>query len=159
MSPFFLAISLLSFDAAAPVPVAALRVDGDVSTFVVQVTGGLPDGYQIAIDCTEKCARPVHCRETTSDTPLGLFSRDQNDLVFSTWSGGSAYRVMVWSVARDTVRKVVELSSRGTPNFLSDPHGRPTIETYEGESVAARLSRVRWTFVKGHFVRSVVKGN
>lgn len=84
MSPLFLALSLLSVDAAAPSPVAALRIDGDASTFVVRVTGGLPDGYQIAIDCTEKCARPIHYRETTSDTPLGLFSRDQNDLVFST---------------------------------------------------------------------------
>lgn len=159
MNPLLLAVSLLSFDATAPSPVAALRVDGDASTFVVQVTGGLPNGYQIAIDCTEKCARPVHYRETTSDTPLGLFSRDQNNLVFSTWSGGSAYRVMVWSVAGDTVRKVAELSSRGTPNFLSDANGRPTIETFEGASVDTRLRRVRWTFIKGRFVRSAKKGS
>jgi hypothetical protein len=159
MNPLMLAVSLLSSDAAATSTVATLRVDGDASTFVVQVTGGLPNGYQIAIDCTEKCVRQVHYRETTSDTPLGLFSRDQNGLVFSTWSGGSAYRVMVWSVASDTVRKVGELSSRGTPNFLSDANGRPTIETFEGASVAARLRRVRWTFIKGHFVRSAAKGS
>ncbi|WP_170318441.1 hypothetical protein [Sphingomonas sp. PAMC 26621] len=121
---------------------------------MVEVTGGLPAGYQIAIDCTKKCAKPVHYQEATSDAPLGLFSRDQNDLIFSTWSGGSAYRVRVWSVAGNTVRKVVELSSRGTPDFLSDSHGRPMIETYEGDSVAVRLSRVRWIFVNGHFVRS-----
>ncbi len=66
---------------------------------------------------------------------------------------------MVWSVAGDTVRKVVELSSRGTPNFVSDAYGRPTIETYEGESVAVPLRRVRWTFVNGHFARSVSKGS
>ena len=159
MHPLFLALSLLSFDATASLPVAALRLDGDRSTFVVQVTGGLPDGYQIAIDCTEKCAIPVHYRERTSDTPLGLFSRDQNDLLFSTWSAGSAYRVMVWSVAGDTVRKVAELSSRGTPDFLSDANGRPTIETYEGEGVAAPLRRVRWTFVNGRFARSVSEGS
>lgn len=159
MNLLFLAVSLLSCDATAPSPVAALRVGGDASTFVVQVTGGLPDGYQIAIDCIERCARPVHYREATGDTPLGLFSRDQNDLVFSTWSGGSAYRVIVWSVAGDTVRKVVELSSRGTPNFLSDTYGRSIIETYEGESVVAGLRRVRWTFTNGHFVRSVAKGS
>jgi hypothetical protein len=159
MNPLFLALSLLSLDATAPSSVAALRIDGDAFTFVVRVTGGLPDGYQIAIDCTEKCATPVHYRETTNDTPLGLFSRDQNDLLFSTWSAGSAYRVMVWSVAGDTVRKVVELSSRGTPSFLSDAFGRPIIETYEGDSVAAPLRRVRWTFVNGHFARSASNGS
>lgn len=159
MNPLLLALSLLSIDATDAVPVAALRIDGNASTFVVQVTGGRPDRYQIAIDCTEKCASPVHYRETTSDTPLGLFSRDQNDLLFSTWSAGSAYRVKVWSVAGDTVRKVAELSSRGTPNFLSDALGRPTIETYEGESGSAQLRRVRWTFVNGHFARSVSKGS
>jgi hypothetical protein len=141
MNPLFLAVSLLSIDATAPSPVAALRVDGEASTFVVQVTGELSGDYQIAIDCTERCTRPVHYRETTSDTPLGLFSRDQNNLVFSTWSGGSAYRVMVWAIAGDNVRKVVELSSRGTPNFWSDAQGRPTIETYEGASVRKRPLR------------------
>ena len=158
MNPLFLAFLRLSFDATAPLPVAALRVDGDASTFVVQVTGPVPDGYQIAIDCAEKCTKPVHYRETTGDTPLGLFSRDQNNLIFSTWSAGSGYRVLVWSVAGQAVRKVVELSSRGTPNFLSDARGRPTIEIYEGASIDARLRRVRWTFISGHFVRAMAKG-
>jgi hypothetical protein len=66
---------------------------------------------------------------------------------------------MVWSVAGDTVRKVAELSSRGIPNFLSDAHGRPTIEIYEAAGVGARLRRVRWTFVSGRFVRAVTKGS
>lgn len=125
MNALLLAFSLLFCHATAPSLAAALRIDGDESTFMVQVTGGLPDGYQITIDCTEKCTRPVHYREATGDTPLGLFSRDQNDLAFSTWSGGSAYRVKVWSVAGGAVRKVLELSSRSTPNFLSDAYGRP----------------------------------
>ena len=154
MIPVLLALSLLASSAPAISPAASLRVNGDISTFVVKVTGGVSSVYQIAIDCVENCAKPVHYGEGTSDSPLGLFSRDQGDLIFSTWSGGSAYRVMVWSVAGDTVRKVVELSSRSTPDFFTDPRGRPTIETYEGDSVAAPFRRVRWTFINGGFFRS-----
>ncbi|EIZ78842.1 hypothetical protein WSK_2385 [Novosphingobium sp. Rr 2-17] len=158
MNLAFLAVSLLSSSAPVTPPAATLRVDGDQSTFMVEVTGGLAAGYQIAIDCTEKCARPVHYREATGDAPLGLFSRDQNGLVFSTWSGGSAYRVRVWSVAGDTVRKVAEMSSRGRPDFLSDSHGWPMIQTYERIGSAAGLRRVRWTFVGGHFMRFKADG-
>ncbi|WP_421838045.1 hypothetical protein [Novosphingobium sp.] len=159
MRLFLLTVSLLPIDATAASLVAALRVEADASTFMVQVTEGLPGGNQIAIDCTENCTRAVHYRETTGDAPLGLFSRDQNGLVFSIWSGGSAYRVIVWSVAGTSVQKVVELSSRGRPNFLSDANGRPAIEIFEGESGFVPLHRVRWTFIKGHFVRSAAKVN
>ncbi len=157
MRLLILAVSLLPINATAASLVAALRVEADASTFMVQVTGGHPGGYQIAIDCTENCARTVHYRETTGDAPDGLFFRDQNGLVFSTWSGGSAYRVIVWSVAGHSVQKVIELSSRGRPNFLSDADGRPAIDIYEGESGVALLHRERWTFIKGHFIRAATK--
>ncbi|WP_298170494.1 hypothetical protein [Novosphingobium sp.] len=159
MRLFLFVVSLLPIDATAASVVAALRVEADASAFTVQVTEGLTGGYQIAIDCTENCAKAIHYRETTGDAPLGLFSRDQNGLVFSIWSGGSAYRVMVWSVAGTSVQKVVELSSRGRPNFLSDANGRPVIEIFEGDSGIAPPHRVRWTFIKGHFIRSAAKVN
>lgn len=156
MHPVFLAISLLSASAS---PVAALRVNGDQSSFMVTVTEDASVGYQITIACTARCAKAINYHETTGDTPLGLFSRDQNGLVFSTWSGGSAYRVVVWSVSDDGVRKVAELSSRGRPDFTSGPDGTAVIQTYEADSAVLPLHRIRWTFANGRFVPSRPNGS
>lgn len=139
--------------AAATRPAATLRVDGGRSTFMVVVAAEASVGYQITIDCIERCARPVHYEETTGDTPLGLFSRDQNDLIFSIWSGGSSYRVLVWSLAGNTVRKIAELSSRGRPDFMTVPDGAPVVQTYEGDSGTTALHRVRWVLANDRLQR------
>jgi dipeptidyl aminopeptidase/acylaminoacyl peptidase len=83
---------------------------------------------------------------------LGLFSRDQDDLVFSLWSGGSSYRVRVWQVSDAGVRKVAELPSRGRPDFLTDDAGRSAIRTYEADSGVEPFKPTLWSFVKGRFV-------
>lgn len=158
MLPAFLAISLLSSSPPAASPVAALRVEGDKTSFMVKVTEDISVGYQITIDCTEHCTRVIHYRETTSDTPLGIFSRDQNGLIFSTWSGGSTYRVVVWSVSDNDVQRVTELSSRARPDFMSGPDGTPVIQTYEADTAAAPLHRIRWIFANGRFVQSRPNG-
>ena len=154
MHAALITISLLSSGISANSPVASLRLDGEGSTFKVAITKQAPEGYAISIDCVERCLKPIHYRDTTGDTPLGLFSRDQNSLIFSTWSGGSAYRVVVWSVADYHIRKVAELSSRGRPDFMSGPDGVAVIQTYEADSSTDPLRRVRWTFANGRFVRS-----
>jgi hypothetical protein len=92
--------------------------------------------------------------ETVGDTPLGLFSRDQDDLILSLWAGGSAYHVRVWSIADGQVRKIAELSSRGRPEFLNAPDGGTMIRTFEAESDVAALQEVNWTFTAERFVRS-----
>lgn len=154
-----LTISLMSSVIPVNVPVASLRVDGDGSTFKVDITERASEGYEIAIDCVRRCPKPIHYRDVTADTPLGLFSRDQNDLIFSTWSGGSAYRVVVWSVSDGRIRKVAELSSRGRPDFMNGSDGKPVIQTYEADSGADPLLRVRWIFANGRFVRSAASGS
>jgi hypothetical protein len=143
----------MSANPLAASPVAALRVDGDRSSFMMRVTEDARVGYRIAIDCVERCTRAIHYRAATSDTPMGMFIRDQDDLVFSLWSGGSAYRVIVWSVSDRNVRKVIELSSRGEPDFMTGLDGSPMIQTYEADSAALPLRRVRWIFRHGRFVR------
>jgi hypothetical protein len=159
MRSAFLALSLLISAKPIASPVAALRVDGDRSSFMVKVTGSAPNEYRVSIDCSERCAKPIHYAETTSDTPLGIFSRDQDGLVFSTWSGGSVYRVLVWSVTDDGVRKVTELSSRGRPDFLSNADGEAVIQTYEADTGTAPLHHVRWTFHQGRFARTTPPGS
>ena len=143
----------LSLAAAHAAPVASLRVDANGATFVVAVREYRSAGYQIEVDCVAKCSRRFSYRESVSDSPLGLFTRDRDDLVFSTWSAGSAYRVRVWRVSASGIGKIAELSSRGMPDFLSGRSGRPSIRTYEGDSGTGPMHSVLWTYRDGRFVR------
>jgi hypothetical protein len=129
-----------------------LRVDGERSTFSVVVEANANTGYNIRIRCVSACAQPIDFRESIADVPMGLFTRDQDDLVFSLWSGGSAYRVRVWQVSDSGVRKVAELSSRGRPDFLTDNAGRPAIRTYEADSGVDPFKPVLRSFIRGRFV-------
>lgn len=151
MSIASLALWLAS--SAAPA-VASLHIDDGRSAFAATITPDDAAGYRIAIDCTGQCSVPASYSETVDDVPLGLFSRDQDDLILSLWSGGSAYRVRVWSIADGQVRKVAELSSRGRPEFLTAPGGGILIRTYEAESGVTAQHRVDWTLAGGRFVRS-----
>jgi len=92
--------------------------------------------------------------EPIGDHPLGLFSRDQDQLVFYLSSSGSAYQVRVWQIADSGVRRVASLGSRGRPDFLSDAQGRAVIDTYEGDSGVGPWSHVRWTYRDGAFQRT-----
>jgi hypothetical protein len=133
-------------------PIASLQVHGERSTFSVVVEDHATVGYDIRIRCVSACDHPVDFHEPIDDVPMGLFTRDQDDLLFSLWGGGSAYRVRVWKVGDSGVRKVVELSSRGRPDFLTDDMGRSAIRTYEGSSGAGPLKPVLRSFIRGHFV-------
>jgi len=140
-------------------PVALLRVDAEQSSFTVKVAEDRAGGYQIAIDCIEGCTEATHYREITGDTPLGLFSEDRGDLIFSIWATGSVYRVRVWSVSKGAVRKVAELSSRGRPDFLTAADGELLVQTYEADSGVAPPHRVGWKFEGGRFVRKGAQDN
>ena len=143
----------VAVDAAQAVTAASLRVDGDHKTFVVAVRVYRISGYEVEINCVAGCSSPVSYHEPVGDSPLGLFTRDQDGLIFSTWSAGSAYRVRVWRVSDRGIHKVVELSSRGRPDFQSDEFGRSTIRAFEGESSTGPLRPVLWTYRSGSFER------
>ena len=138
----------------AATPVASLRANGDQASFMVKVVTDAHAGYRVTIDCARHCRKPVHYAETTGDAPLGLFSRDQDNLLFSIWSAGSVYRVLVWSVSDGGVRRIAEIASRGRPDFLSDSDGSAVIRTYEGGGGASPLHAKDWTFSDGRFVPS-----
>lgn len=131
--------------------VASLRFDGGNATFAVAVQVAHPAGYQVEIDCVSGCSSAVSYREPVGDSPLGVFTRDQDDLIFSTWTSGSAYRVRVWRASNTGIRKVAELSSRGRPDVQSDGFGRSTIRTFERESSTGPLHPILWTYQGGAF--------
>ena len=147
-----LLIALPALLASTVPPVASLRINGERSTFSVVVEDSASTGYDIRIKCVSACAEPIDFSEPIGDVPMGLFSRDQDDLVFSLWSGGSAYRVRVWQVSDAGVRKVAELSSRGRPDFLTDGAGRSAIRTYEADSGVEPFKSVVRSFIGGRFV-------
>lgn len=133
-------------------PVASLRVHGERSTFSVVVEENTETGYDIRIRCVSACDHPIDFIEPIDDVPMGLITRDQGELVYSLWSGGSTYRVRVWKVSDRGVRKVAELSSRGRPDFLTDETGRPAIRTYESDRGIGPLKPVLRSFIHDRFV-------
>lgn len=141
----------LADSAAQPETFASLRVDGVNATFAVAVQVAHPAGYQVEIDCVSGCSSAVSYREPVGDSPLGLFTRDQDDLIFSTWTSGSGYRVRVWRASNAGIRKVAELSSRGRPDFQSDRFGRSTIRTFEREGSTGPFYPILWTYQGGSF--------
>jgi hypothetical protein len=147
-----LGISFLGLPAYAE-PVALLRVDADAATYIAKVESDPAVGYKLSIDCVDKCAHPVSYRENVSELPMGLFVRDQSSLLFSLWSGGSTYRVRVWEVTDAGVHRIIELSSRERPEFLSDRQGRTVIHTFEGESGVGTHTLTSWIYINGRFVR------
>lgn len=154
---FFAALAL---GAVQPTPVALLRVDAEQASFLATVEGDLAEGYKIQIKCVAKCYHPISYSETIGDSPMGLFA-DENGLLYSKWAGGSAYRVRVWRVTDNGVRKVGEFASwHREPDFTSDKFTRPTIRVYEGGfDFALTLRPVLWTYIRGRFVRQKRNGS
>jgi len=148
----YLLIAVPALLASTVPPVASLLINGERSTFSVVVEHSASTGYDIRIKCVSACAQPIDFSEPINDVPMGLFSRDQDDLVFSLCSGGSAYRVRVWQLNDAGVRKVAELSSRGRPDFLTDGAGRSAIRTYEADSGAKSSKPVLRSFIGGRFM-------
>jgi len=132
----------------------SLRVTTDEGVFGAFISEVREAGYEVKITCVSGCPAGIGLRESVEDTPLGLFTRDQDNLLFSTWSAGSAYRVRVWTLKRSGIVEIAELSSRGRPAFASDRFGRAIIRTFESESGAAPLRPVLWTYSNGAFTRS-----
>lgn len=148
----YLMIAVPALMASTAQPMASLRVEGERSTFSVVVEKSAQTGYEIRIRCVAACDLPIDFHEPIDDVPMGLFTRDQDELVFSLWSGGSAYRVRIWQVGDRAVRKVAELSSRGRPDFLTDEAGRAAIRTYEADGSVDPMKPVLRSFVRGRFV-------
>lgn len=134
--------------------VASLQIDAGATTYQAKVDRVPAGGYRVMIDCVAPCHRPVRYREAVGDSPVGLFVRDTDDLLYSIWSGGSAYRIRVWAMTDHAVRPVAVLSSRGWPEFLSDGQGRPVIRTVDGDKGGNPRPKSVWTYMRGRFTRT-----
>jgi len=125
---------------------ASLWVDDNQANLLVQVQDG-PRGYRFVVDCVRGCIPAMRYTQGVEDYPISLFRTwDGDDLVYSVWAGGSAYRVRVWRVTRTGVTQVLEASSRGRPDFMSSGDGSPEVRTYEADSGVDTPKPVTWEY-------------
>jgi hypothetical protein len=134
-------------------PTASLETGSEHGIYRFE-SGSFDDGYPLRIRCIAKCPRPADILEPVGDHPLGLFSRDQDDLVFYLTSSGSGYQVRVWQLTGSGVRRIGTFASRTRPEFASDAGGHAIIQTYEGGSGVEPWQPVRWTYRESAFVKT-----
>lgn len=140
---------------APETPWASLRfADGDLVEFRAEIQDG-PNGYRAIIDCVRHCPVQIRYSQDVGETPLGLFKPwDGDDLVYSTWAGGSAYWVRVWAVTSHGISQVLEVASRARPDFLATKDGVSVVRTYEADSGLQPLRPVTWRYQSGRFSRT-----
>lgn len=130
---------------------ATVWLDADQAQFLAKIEDG-PKGYRLVVDCVRGCIPRTRYVQDVSDTPISLFRLwDGDDLLYSVWAGGSAYRVRAWQVTRGKVIQLLKASSRGRPDFVSAPDGAPVVRTYEADSGVQVPATVAWVYRNGAF--------
>jgi len=132
---------------------ATVWLDADQAQFLAKIEDG-PKGYRFVVDCVRGCIPRTRYVQDVSDAPISLFRLwDGDDLLFSVWAGGSAYRVRAWQVSRGKVIQLLEASSRRRPDLVSAPDGAPAVRIYEADSGVQVPAPVTWAYRKGAFTR------
>jgi len=116
-------------------------------------------GHELRFVCLEGCPVPVDVIENHPDSPLGMLSRDKDDLFFLFSASGSAYWVRVWHLTENGAERVGEIVSRTPPGFTQDDSGHTIIRSYEGDPPEGAFRPVDWKYVNGRYVRSEPKVN
>jgi len=132
---------------------ASVWLDADEAQLLAKIEVG-PRGYRLVVDCVRGCIPRTRYVQDIEDTPISLFRLwDRDDLVFSVWSGGSAYRVRVWKLSKGGAVQLLEASSRARPDFVSASDGSVAVRTYEAESGVQAPNPVTWEYRNGNFTR------
>ena len=64
----------------------------------------------------------------TPDALLNMYALgDYNGRLFTTWVGGSAYHLRVWTFVDGQVKQVLDEGAKITPEFLYDDQGRESV--------------------------------
>ena len=112
--------------------------------------------YRFTVRCTAKCGSFRDYAEDVAFTPVSIHvPSDADDLVYTTWGGGSAYRVKVYAVTAAGVRQVLDEGTVGVPDFLTDVAGRFVVRTTWRPEKARSNSPPRhtdWAWTGARFV-------
>jgi hypothetical protein len=111
----------------------------------------------LTIECIEGCAGPVRFSDDPGGTAIGMFRlTDADNLVYTTWVSGSAYRTAVYAVGPNGVHKVFSEYSLGAVDLLGAVAGGPVIRVKQFVSQGTRKTVVRswrWNAARKIFVR------
>jgi hypothetical protein len=147
---------------AAPPALAAN--DGDVRSQAIMDFGDA--GYavtvryngQITIECVRDCSRPARLVDDPAGTSIGIFRLTDNDnLLFTTWVGGSGYKLVVYAIDPSGPRKVFDEYTVAAPDILGSGIGGPSVRLTQYVSQTTRkktLRSWRWNAVGGIFTRA-----
>lgn len=153
-------LALLASGSCKPVPEpdTMLTVQFDKGSYRIEAAP-FQGGHTLRFLCLEGCPVPVDVSAGHPDSPLGMLSRDNDDLFFLFSSSGSAYWVRVWHLTENGAERVGEIVSRTPPDFAKDDSGHTVIRSYEGDPPEGLLRPMDWKYVDGRYVRSELKVN
>ncbi len=123
-------------------PLAYLEMETDSGSVDIAVTDHGPQAAKhsrsssrvLNIVCAMNCTG-VDYVEPVDEYPLGLFRlSDLNDLLFSTWVGGSAYVVRAYKISAHGAVKVLDVHTIKSPEIFSGKNGHPEVKIYERAS-------------------------
>jgi hypothetical protein len=111
----------------------------------------------LTIDCSERCASPVSIKDNIGRTNLGIFRlSDANNLLFTTWVGGSSYRAIIYKIDGKNTKKVLDEYAIGGVDFIGS-NGKNIVVRIPQFASARDKRRVvrswRWNNAVGRFQR------
>ena len=114
-------------------------------------------GHGLDVRCSAACRGFKAFHEDVPESPISLYiPSDADDLLYTTWGGGSAYRVKVYAISAAGVRRVLDEGSLGLPDFLTDAAGRRVVRTTWRSKRAGPSTRPKhadWTWTGARFIR------
>ena len=115
-------------------------------------------GYRLIVHCASQCGAFKDYLENVSYAPLSIYSpSDSNHLLYTTWGGGTGYRVKVYALTAGGVRSVLDEPTVGLPDFLTDKKGRFVVRTQmrpERDGPEAPTKGLDWTWTGSRFAPS-----
>ena len=98
----------------------------------------------LTINCVRGCATPVSFSDDPAGKSIGLFRLTDNDnLLYTTWVGGSTYRLVIYAIDKTGPRKVLDEYSLAAPDILGSIADGPAIRLTQFISEASRRRVIR----------------
>jgi hypothetical protein len=139
--------------AADPEPRLSAQMAFDDQTYRVSAALDGP----LTIECVEGCTTPVRFTDDPGGTAIGAFRlTDADNLIYTTWVSGSAYRTAIYEIGKGGVRRVFSEYSVGGVDLLGAAPGGPAIRAKQFVSEGSRKTVIRswrWNKARKTFVR------
>lgn len=111
----------------------------------------------LSIDCLERCATRVAIKHNIGRTNLGIFRlSDANNLLFTTWVGGSSYRVIIYKIDGKNTKKVLDEYAIGGMDLIGSSGKNVVVRIPQFASVRDKRKVIRswrWNNATGRFDR------